>query len=463
MKTRIEQDTMGDIAVPADRYWGAQTQRSLQNFATGGQRFVWSRPMIRALGLVKLAAATANADLGALDRERAELITAAAREVVDGQLDQHFPLMVFQTGSGTQSNMNANEVIANRANQRAGKDLGSKQPVHPNDHVNLGQSSNDVFPTAMHLAVVEQTHLELVPAVAALVDTFSGHADTWADIVKTGRTHLQDAAPLTLGQEVGAWADQINTALRAVSHATDGLLPLAIGGTAVGTGLNTHPTFGGRVAQILEQETGHAFTTAANRFSALAAHDALALHSAALRNLAGALFKVANDIRWLASGPRCGIGELTLPANEPGSSIMPGKVNPTQCEALTMVCSQVIGNDATVAFAASQGHFQLNVFKPVIVHNLLESITLLAEGCTHFDRFCAQGMVPDRTRIEAHLADNLMLVTALVPHIGYDRAAEIAYSAMRDGATLRDAAIDSGAVSAEEYDRWVIPLRMTRP
>ncbi|GIX24580.1 MULTISPECIES: class II fumarate hydratase [Caldimonas] len=463
MPTRIETDSMGPIEVPADRYWGAQTQRSIQHFKIGGPRFVWGRPIIRALGLLKLAAARANRELGELPAELAALIEPAAQEVADGRLDDHFPLVVFQTGSGTQSNMNANEVIANRAIELAGGVLGSKQPVHPNDHVNRGQSSNDTFPTAMHMAVVEQLHERLFPAVQALRQTLAAKAKAYEHLVKTGRTHLQDATPITLGQEIGAWVSQIDFGVQAVRQTLDGLYDLAIGGTAVGTGLNAHPRFGERAAWHLAQLTGHPFRSAPDKFFALAAHDALVQCSAALRTLAGGLMKMANDVRWLASGPRCGIGELRIPENEPGSSIMPGKVNPTQCEALTMVCVQVFGNDATVAFAGSQGNFQLNVYKPVMAHNVLESIALLADACESFEQHCARGLEPNEAVIDEHLERNLMLVTALNRHIGYDRAAQIAKAAHAHGLSLREAAIESGYVSAEEYDRWIDPLAMTRP
>ncbi|WP_019561255.1 class II fumarate hydratase [Caldimonas manganoxidans] len=463
MPTRIETDSMGPIEVPADRYWGAQTQRSIQHFKIGGPRFVWGRPIIRALGLLKLAAARANRELGELPAELAALIEPAAQEVADGHLDDHFPLVVFQTGSGTQSNMNANEVIANRAIELAGGVLGSKQPVHPNDHVNRGQSSNDTFPTAMHMAVVEQLHERLFPAVQALRQTLAAKAKAYEHLVKTGRTHLQDATPITLGQEIGAWVSQIDFGVQAVRQTLDGLYDLAIGGTAVGTGLNAHPRFGERAAWHLAQLTGHPFRSAPDKFFALAAHDALVQCSAALRTLAGGLMKMANDVRWLASGPRCGIGELRIPENEPGSSIMPGKVNPTQCEALTMVCVQVFGNDATVAFAGSQGNFQLNVYKPVMAHNVLESIALLADACESFEQHCARGLEPNEAVIDEHLERNLMLVTALNRHIGYDRAAQIAKAAHAHGLSLREAAIESGYVSAEEYDRWIDPLAMTRP
>ena len=460
---RIEHDSMGPIEVPADRYWGAQTQRSLEHFPIGTDRFRWTRPMVRALGVLKQAAARANAELGELPADLARAIDAAAQEVIDGVLDAHFPLVVFQTGSGTQSNMNANEVIANRALERLGGELGSKTPVHPNDHVNRGQSSNDTFPTAMHIAVVEQLQQRLLPAVRTLHATLQQRAQTFDTIVKTGRTHLQDATPITLGQEIGSWVAQIGQALAGVGGSLGGLYALAIGGTAVGTGLNAHPRFGDSCAAHIARITGQPFHVADNKFAALSAHDALVDCSASLRTLAGALFKMANDVRWLASGPRCGIGELRIPENEPGSSIMPGKVNPTQCEALTMVCVQVFGNDAAVAFAGTQGNFQLNVYKPVMVHNVLESIALLADASLAFERYCAAGIEPDRVRIAAHLERNLMLVTALNPHIGYDAAARIAKHALAQNRTLREAALELGLVTPEQFDVWMEPLAMARP
>ena len=461
--TRTETDSMGAIEVPADRYWGAQTQRSIHHFPIGVDRFRWQRPVIRSLGILKKAAAQANAELGELPADLAALIIAASDEVINGQLDGHFPLVVFQTGSGTQSNMNANEVISNRAIELASGRLGSKQPVHPNDHVNRGQSSNDTFPTAMHIAVVEELQGQLFPAVNALRDTLAAKADTHRDLVKTGRTHLQDATPITLGQEISAWVAQIDFGLNGVRAALAGLYDLAIGGTAVGTGLNAHPRFGDLAAEKIAQLTGQPFRSSPNKFFSLAAHDALVQTSASLRTLGGGLMKLANDVRWLASGPRCGIGELVIPENEPGSSIMPGKVNPTQCEALTMVCVQVFGNDAAVAFAGSQGNFQLNVYKPVMVHNVLESIQLLADACNAFNEHCAKGIEPDQRVIAEHLTNNLMLVTALTRHIGYDAAAAIAKTAHHQGQTLREAALASGQVTAEQYDAWIVPLAMTRP
>lgn len=461
--TRSETDSMGAIDVPADCYWGAQTQRSIDNFPIGVSRFRWQPPMIRALGILKKAAAQANAELGELPADIAAHVIAAADEVIAGKLNDQFPLVVFQTGSGTQSNMNANEVIANRAIELAGGERGSKRPVHPNDHVNRGQSSNDTFPTAMHIAVVEQLHQQLFPAVQQLRDTLAAKSAAYSQIVKTGRTHLQDATPVTLGQEIGAWVAQLDFALNTVHQALPGVYDLAIGGTAVGTGLNAHPRFGDLAARYIRDITGHPFASASNKFFALSAHDALVNVSASLRTLAGALMKIANDVRWLASGPRCGIGELVIPENEPGSSIMPGKVNPTQCEAMTMVCVQVFGNDAATAFAGSQGNFQLNVYKPVMVHNVLESTELIADACRAFNDHCAVGIEPNQAKITENLDKNLMLVTALNRHIGYDSAAKIAKTAHHDGLTLREAAIASGLVSDADYDKWIVPLDMTHP
>jgi fumarate hydratase class II len=461
MATRIEKDTMGEIAVPADRYWGAQTQRSLENFEIGDIRF--SRPVIRALGILKRAAADVNRDLGLLPPEKAALVAAAAQEVADGKLDAHFPLVVFQTGSGTQTNMNVNEVIANRAIELAGGALGSKDPIHPNDDVNKSQSSNDAFPAAMSIAAVTEIEERLLPEVRRLRDALDAKAKAFEGVVKIGRTHLQDAVPLTLGQEISGWVAQLDHGLAHVAQALPHLLELAIGGTAVGTGLNTHPEYAERVAQRVASLTGHAFVTAPNKFEALAAHDALAFASGALRTLAGSLMKIANDVRWLASGPRSGIGEIRIPENEPGSSIMPGKVNPTQAEALTMVVVQVYGNDAAVAFAASQGNFELHVYKPVMIHNVLESVRLLADGCRSFRLHCAGGIEPDRARIADLVARSLMLVTALNPHVGYDKAAAIAKKAHEEGTTLREAALALGSVTAEEFDRWIDPSKMTGP
>jgi len=459
---RIETDSMGDIEVPAARYWGAQTQRSIQNFPIGVEHYKWRPSIISALGILKKAAALANAELGELPGDIADLIVWAADEVIAGKLNDEFPLVVFQTGSGTQSNMNANEVISNRAIELAGGNRGSKKPVHPNDHVNRGQSSNDTFPTAMHIAVARELAARLFPSVGALRNTLAEKAEAYADVVKTGRTHLQDATPITLGQEIGSWVAQIDFALDGIQADLPGIYDLAIGGTAVGTGLNAHPRFGATAAAHIAEITGLPFRSAENKFFALSAHDALVNLSASLRTLAGALMKMANDIRWLASGPRCGIGELAIPDNEPGSSIMPGKVNPTQCEAMTMVCVQVYGNDAATAFAGSQGNFQLNVYKPVMVHNVLESIALISDACLAFNDHCAVGLEPRRERIAENLEKNLMLVTALNPHIGYDKAAAIAKKAQKEHSTLREAALALGYVTAEQYDAWIRPIDMTR-
>ncbi|ADY26880.1 Fumarate hydratase class II [Deinococcus proteolyticus MRP] len=460
-KIRQESDTMGTLEVDASKYWGAQTERSIHNFPIGRDTFVWGRPVIRALGILKKGAAQANAELGELPQDIADLIVQAADEVISGKLDEHFPLVVFQTGSGTQSNMNANEVISNRAIEIAGGEMGSKSPVHPNDHVNRGQSSNDTFPTAMHIAVVLELNERLYGSVGKLRDTLHAKAEEYKDLVKVGRTHLQDATPITLGQEIGGWVAQLDYALAEVKHAEQGLLDLAIGGTAVGTGLNAHPQFGDLAAKKYEAETGYKFRSAENKFAALSAHDALVQTSAALRTLAGALMKMANDVRWLASGPRNGIGEINIPENEPGSSIMPGKVNPTQSEAMTMVATRVFGNDATVAFAGSQGNFQLNVFKPVMVHAVLESIRLIADACLAFNDNCAVGIEPNEAKIKENLDKNLMQVTALNRHIGYDKAAAIAKNAHKKGISLKESALELGHVTEEEFAQWVVPLDMT--
>lgn len=461
-KTRQESDTMGQLEVDASKYWGAQTQRSIHNFPIGRDTFIWGRPIIRALGILKKGAAQANAELGELPKDVADLIVQAADEVISGKLDEHFPLVVFQTGSGTQSNMNSNEVISNRAIEISGGEMGSKKPVHPNDHVNRGQSSNDTFPTAMHIAVVLELNERLYASVGKLRDTLAAKAEKYNGLVKVGRTHLQDATPITLGQEINSWVAQIDYALAEIKHAGEGLLDLAIGGTAVGTGLNAHPKFGDLAAQKYQVETGYQFRSADNKFAALSAHDALVQTSAALRTLANALMKMANDVRWLASGPRNGIGEITIPENEPGSSIMPGKVNPTQSEALTMVATRVFGNDATVAFAGSQGNFQLNVFKPVMVHAVLESIRLISDACLAFNDQCAVGIEPNEAKIKENLDTNLMQVTALNRHIGYDKAAAIAKKAHKDGSSLKEAAVALGHVTEEEFAQWVVPLEMTR-
>ena len=461
MSHRTETDSMGPIDVPSDRYWGAQTQRSLENFRIGGDRF--PREMIRAFGIVKKAAAQANRALGELPDEIAALIERAADEVIDGSLDDHFPLVVWQTGSGTQSNMNANEVISNRAIEMAGGALGSKKPVHPNDHVNRAQSSNDVFPTAMHVAVAAVVEERLLGAVEELRDVLDGKAGEFADIVKIGRTHLQDATPLTLGQEFSGYVAQLDAAAAAIESALPAVYELALGGTAVGTGLNTHPQFAERVAERIADLTELPFVTAPNKFASLAGHDALVNLHGALTSLAAALNKIANDVRWLASGPRCGIGEITIPENEPGSSIMPGKVNPTQCEALTMVCAQVMGNHTAVSIGGMSGNFELNVFKPLIVHNVLHSIRLLADACDSFRTNCAVGIEPVRKQIDANLRRSLMLVTALNPHIGYDKAAQVAKKAYKDGTTLQEAAAALGYVAAERFDELVRPEEMIGP
>ena len=458
---RVESDSMETIEVPDDKYWGAQTARSIINFPIGRSRFQWQSPVIKAMGILKKAAALANGELGELAPELVKPIVAAADEVIAGKLNSHFPLVVFQTGSGTQSNMNANEVISNRAIEIVGGVMGSKKPIHPNDHVNRGQSSNDTFPTAMYIAVVTELFEKLFPSLEQLRATLATKSRQFNTIVKTGRTHLQDATPITLGQEISAWVAQIDFALDSVKSTLSGLYDLAIGGTAVGTGLNAHPLFGDLCAKNIAEITGYPFKSASNKFFALSAHDALVNTSAALRTLAMALMKIANDIRWLSSGPRCGIGEITIPENEPGSSIMPGKVNPTQCEALTMVCVQVFGNDTAAAFAGSQGNFQLNVYKPVMVHNVLESIELLADACHAFNEHCAGGIEPNLAVIKANLDKNLMLVTALNRHIGYDNAALIAKTAHKEGKTLREVAIELKLIAAEDFDKYVVPLEMT--
>ena len=458
---RIERDAMGEIAVPEERLWGAQTQRSLAHFAISHERM--PTDLIQALALTKRAAATVNSELGLLDAAKAKAIVQAADEVLAGRHDSEFPLVVWQTGSGTQTQMNVNEVLANRASQLLGGPVGMARLVHPNDDVNLGQSSNDVFPTAMNLAAVRSLDRDLLPALARLAETLEAKALQFVDIVKIGRTHLQDATPLTLGQEMSGWASQLRHGEAHVMAALPHLLELALGGTAVGTGLNTHPEFAVRVAAELARLTGLGVVTAPNKFEALAAHDAIVHAHGALKTLAASLVKIANDVRWLASGPRCGLGELVIPANEPGSSIMPGKVNPTQCEALLMVCGQVFGNDVAVNWAGASGNFELNVCKPLIAHNFLQSVRLLADGMRSFDAHCARGIEPDRARIADLLQRSLMLVTALSPHLGYDRAAEIAKTAHRDGLSLRDAALASGAVNAEQFDAWVRPEAMVGP
>jgi fumarate hydratase, class II len=457
---RVETDTMGEMEVPADRYWGAQTQRSLKYFNIGFD--VMPREMIRALGVLKKAAALVNEELGKLPSDKARLIAQAADEVIEGRLDAHFPLRVWQTGSGTQTNMNANEVISNRAIEIAGGVMGSKTPIHPNDHVNMSQSSNDTFPTAMHIASAEQMN-ELIPEVERLREAIDAKATEFADVVKIGRTHLQDATPLTVGQEFSGWASLLERDAERLRLALPGLYDLAIGGTAVGTGLNSHPEFAERAARKIAELTGLPFKAHPNKFAALSAHDEMVFASGALKTLAASLMKIANDIRWLASGPRAGIGELILPENEPGSSIMPGKVNPTQSEAMTMVAVQVMGNDAAVGFAGSQGNFELNVFNPVMVHNLLHSIRLLRDACRGFVDYCVEGIRLNRERIDEHLRNSLMLVTALNPHIGYDNAARIAKHAHKKGSTLREAAVELGILTGEQFDQYVKPEEMTHP
>ncbi len=458
---RTETDSMGTLEVPADRYWGAQTQRALQNFKIGDECL--PRAAIWALGTIKQAVAEVNADLGLLDAKLAETICAAAEEVIEGTLDDHFPLRIWQTGSGTQTNMNVNEVIANRAIEMLGGELGSKHPIHPNDHVNKSQSTNDVFPTSIHLAMVKQIQTHLLPRLAALQGAFSEKVSAFAEIVKIGRTHLMDATPLTLGQEFSAYAQQLTAAEQRISATLPHLCELPIGGTAVGTGLNTHPDYTAKVVARLSEVTGYEFQRAPNAFEALACRDAVVSASGALKTLAVALFKIANDIRWLASGPRCGLGELRLPEMEPGSSIMPGKVNPTQCEAVTMVCAQVIGNDATLAFAGANGALQLNVFMPVMAYNALQSIQLLGDACESFRVNCVEGIVPNSEAIGRHLSESLMLVTALTPHIGYDKAAKVAQYAHENGCTLRDAAMAMEVLTGEAFDELVVPGDMTRP
>jgi fumarate hydratase class II len=461
MDHRIETDTMGPVEVPADRYWGAQTQRSVENFRIGGHRFPPS--VVRAFGVVKRASALVNHELGKLDEARTRLIAQAAEEVEAGRFDDHFPLVVWQTGSGTQSNMNANEVIANRANELGGIPLGQKGPIHPNDHVNMSQSSNDVFPTVMHVATATRIRMRLLPAIASLRLAISAKAVAFADLVKIGRTHLMDATPLTVGQEVSGWGAQLAFADKKLGEALDGLYDLALGGTAVGTGLNTHPEWAERVAAKIADLTGMPFRSAPNKFAALAGHEAMVAASSALRLLATACFKIASDVRLLASGPRCGLGELHLPANEPGSSIMPGKVNPTQAEALTMVSVHVMGKDAAVGFAGASGHLELNVFKPVILHDVLESVELLADASDSFREKCVVGIEPNRETIARHVGSSLMLVTALAPIVGYDDAARIAKTALEKNVTLKEAAVSLGLVTAEQFDQHVRPEKMVGP
>ncbi len=460
-KTRTETDSFGAIEVPADKYWGAQAQRSLGNFKIGWEK--QPKSIVRALGIVKRAAAEVNMSLGKLDPKLGKAVVAAAQEVADGKLDEHFPLAVWQTGSGTQSNMNANEVISNRAIEMLGGAMGSKKPVHPNDHVNMSQSSNDTYPTAMHIAGAEEIHHRLLPALRHLHKALDAKAKLWAHIIKIGRTHTQDATPLTLGQEFSGYAAQVENGIRRIESTLPDLMQLAQGGTAVGTGLNAPRGFAEKVAARIAEITGMRFTSAPNKFEALAAHDAMVMSHGAINTVAASLFKIANDIRFLGSGPRSGLGELSLPENEPGSSIMPGKVNPTQCEALTMVCAQVFGNHATITFADSQGHFELNVFNPVMAYNFLQSVQLLADAAMSFTDHCVTGIEAREDNIKASLGRSLMLVTALAPKIGYDNAAKIAKTAHHKGTTLREEAVGGGYVTAEEFDRIVDPKKMIAP
>jgi len=459
--TRSESDSMGIMEVPADRYYGAQTARSLVHFAIG--KDIMPPELIRAFGLLKKAAALVNLDLGKLSAEKAKLIAQAADEVISGKLNDHFPLRIWQTGSGTQTNMNVNEVIGNRAIEISGGAMGSKKPVHPNDDVNMSQSSNDTFPTAMHIAAATETSRRLLPAVKKLRDALASKGKEFGPIVKIGRTHLQDATPLTVEQEFSGWVNLLDRDLLRIAQALDGLYDLAIGGTAVGTGLNAHPEFAERAARKISELSGLPFRSHPNKFASLSAHDEIVFASGASKTLAASLMKIANDIRWLASGPRCGLGELTLPENEPGSSIMPGKVNPTQCEAITMVAIQVMGNDAAIGFAGSQGNFELNVFKPVMIFNYLHSIALLADSCNSFVDHCIAGMEVNRDIIDHYVKDSLMLVTALAPRIGYDNAAKVAHTAHHEHTSLRAAALKLGVLSGEEFDALVKPEDMTHP
>lgn len=461
MPERIETDSMGEINVPADKYYGAQTARSLIHFRISTERF--QPVLIRALGIVKKAAAQTNMELGLLPKEKAALIVRAAEEVIDGKLNDHFPLVVWQTGSGTQTNMNVNEVISNRAIELAGGKMGSKTPVHPNDDVNKAQSTNDVFPTAMHIAAIEAIHQRLIPAVTRLRDALAAKAQEFKDIIKIGRTHLMDATPLTLGNEFSAYTQQLSNGLKRIETGKHQLYELALGGTAVGTGLNTHPQFAQKAVARIAQMTGKPFIEAENKFEALAANDAIVEFSGVLKTLAASCMKIANDIRWLGSGPRCGIGEISLPENEPGSSIMPGKVNPTQCEAMTMVCAQVMGNDTTINIAGASGNFELNVYKPVLIFNLLQSIELLTDSCESFTTHCVKGIRPNKETIENHLKNSLMLVTALNPHIGYDKAAKVAKKAHDENITLKQAAVSLGFLTEAQFDTLVRPQDMLRP
>ena len=461
MKTRTERDSIGPVEVPSDRYYGAQTQRSFENFKISGERF--PREFIRAYGILKKAAASVNNEFGILEESTKSAIHNAVGEVIEGKLDDHFPLVVWQTGSGTQTNMNFNEVIANRAIEMLGGELGSKDPVHPNDHVNMSQSTNDTFPTAINIAAVESIHQQLIPAMQQLRDTLDEKAKAFSTIVKLGRTHLQDATPLSLGQEFSGYVSALDHGLNRVEKALDHCCELAMGGTAVGTGINSVEGFGMAVSKEIAEITGLPFRTAENKFEALGGQDCIVELSGALKVVAVSLFKIANDIRWLASGPRSGIGEISIPANEPGSSIMPGKVNPTQCEALTMLCTQVIGNDTTITLAGASGNFELNVYRPVIAYNILQSIRLLADGCRSFSKHAVAGIKPNQERIDHNLYNSLMLVTALNPHIGYDKAAEVAKKAFKDKSTLRDAIIQLDYMSGEDFDRLVQPEQMIHP
>jgi len=454
---RIEKDTLGEMKVPVDKYWGAQTQRSKENFPIGGEKMPLE--VIKAFAHLKKAAAISNNKLGKLSDAKKEAIVQACEEVLEGKFDDHFPLVVWQTGSGTQSNMNVNEVVARRANEiLTTKNIEEK--IHPNDHINMSQSSNDTFPTAMHIAAYHEIQTRLLPPLTQLKNTLKEKEQAYMKIIKIGRTHLQDATPLTLGQEISGWRAMLEKSEQMINESAEHILNLAIGGTAVGTGINADPTFGDKVAEELTKQTGYSFKSSDNKFHALTSHDEIVFAHGALKGLAADLMKIANDVRWLASGPRSGIGEISIPANEPGSSIMPGKVNPTQCEAITMVASQIFGNDATIGFAASQGNFELNVFKPVIIYNFLQSVHLLGDAMKSFDERCVRGIEPNVETIEENVNRSLMLVTALNPHIGYEKAAEIAKLAFKDGSTLKEAAIKTGYVTEEQYDQWIVPAQM---
>lgn len=461
MSVRIEEDSMGKVNVPADKYYGAQTARSLENFKIGGERM--PKELVRALGIIKKAAALVNQELNLLPKDKADLIVKAADEVISGKLNDHFPLVIWQTGSGTQTNMNANEVISNRAIEISGGKMGTKSPIHPNDDVNKSQSSNDVFPTAMHIAAVEEIHRRLIPTISKLRDSLDKKANQFIKIIKVGRTHLMDATPLTLGQEFSGYTAMLSNGLDRINDALKRLYPLALGGTAVGTGINTHPEFAKKAAEKVAQVTGKPFVTAPNKFEALAGHDAMVELSGVLKTIAASLMKIANDIRWMASGPRSGLGEIIIPANEPGSSIMPGKVNPTQSEAMTMVCAQVMGNDVAVTIGGASGNFELNVFKPMIIHNVLQSIRLLSDASESFNDNCVVGIEPNEKRIKELLDNSLMLVTTLNPVIGYDKAAKIAKKAYADNSSLKEAAVALGFLTAAEFDKKVRPEDMIKP